>query len=189
MEKKRQPYKPNPTTMVTPEQGTRALKVMWTVMLVLMGVLYVIPMGRVADLGRYSEYALPSALAVAVLLVIIQIQVRRNLADDKLFPRLLDLGSWSLPEEKKKELKELRVPDRGVTLILTAHFIFNLIVWSLADGIAVLGRVVGAFTGDQSQVDTLFVVAAVSMLYFRPRSDALAEQVKRWRRSVEAGRG
>lgn len=189
MSEQPQPYSPDPRTMVSPQQGTRVLKFTWAAMALAMGIVYIVPLDLSIDAGGAAGYVFPVALALTALVVLVQLLLGRNLTDDKLFPRLLDLDSWSLPEERKAALKGLRVPDRGTSLIVMAHFFHSLIIWALADAVAILGRVVGVLTADRGKVDALFVVAALSLLYFVPRAGTLTGQARRWRQRAEAGRG
>ena len=92
------------------EKGMKVLQLMWGAMIFSIGVYGAIAwMVRTegvgpgaGDTGGTIVLALG---AVSVGLFIAQIKLSRNLGDEKLFPRILDPGSWGLRPEAAEKLK------------------------------------------------------------------------------------
>jgi len=176
------------------EKGMKVLQLMWGAMIFSIGVYGAIAwMVRTegvgpgaGDTGGTIVLALG---AVSVGLFIAQIKLSRNLGDEKLFPRILDLGSWGLRPEAAEKLKELQVPERGVQLILQAHVIFGIVIWAMAEAVAVFGLFLSLVTGDPRLMGIFGAVSLAQLLWFRPKEKAFREQVKRWGRYVETNRG
>lgn len=173
------------------EKGMKVLQVVWGAMVFSVGVYAAIAwMVRTGPSGAGAGSSLTMALAaVTAALFLAQVRFRRNLSDEKLFPRILDLGSWGLRPEAAEKLKELQVPERGVQLILQAHVVFGIIIWSMAEAVAVFGLVLSLFTGDVRLMGAFGTAALAQLLWFRPREGAFREQIKRWHRYVETNRG
>ena len=127
--------------------------------------------------------------AVSAALFIAQVKIHQNLRDEKLFPRILDLGSWGLKPEVAEQLKGLKVPERGAQLILQAHVIFGIVIWVMAEAIAVFGLVLSLVNGDPRLMGAFGTVALAQLLWFRPKERAFKEQIKRWERYVDTNRG
>ena len=183
-------------TTMSHERGTKVLQLIWGAMIFSVGVYAAIAwmvrteaMGRGAG-GGDAGGALSVALgAVSIGLFFAQIKLRQNLTDEKLFPRILDLGSWGLKPEAAEQLKELEVPERGVQLILQAHVIFGIVIWAMADAVAIFGLFLSLATGDPRFMGIFGVVSLVQLLWFRPRGAAFKEQLARWERYVATNRG
>jgi hypothetical protein len=178
-------------TTMSHDKGMKALQIIWGAMVFSVGIYAAIAwMVRMKSLGGDTGRAMTMALgAVSVGLFMAQIKLRQNLTDEKLFPRILDLGSWGLRPEVADQLKELQVPERGVQLILQAHVIFGIVIWAMADAVAVFGLVLSLITGDPRLMGIFGSVALAELLWFRPREQAFEEQIKRWERYVEMNRG
>jgi hypothetical protein len=174
-------------TTVSHEKGMKVLQIIWGAMVFSVGVYAAIAwMVLDGDAGGAMTMALG---AVSVALLFAQIKLWQNLTDEKLFPRILDLGSWGLRPEVAEQLKERQVPERGVQLILQAHVIFGVVIWTMAEAVAVFGLVLSLVTGDPRIMGIFGSVAMAELLWFRPRERAFGEQIKRWERYVEMNRG
>ena len=183
-------------TTMSHEKGMKVLQIIWGAMVFSVGVYAVIawmlrtravglgPGG--GDIGGGLTMALG---AVSVGLLLAQIKLRQNLMDEKLFPRILDLGSWGLRPDVAEQFKELQVPERGIQLILQAHVIFGVVIWAMAEAVAVFGLVLSFVTGDPRLMGIFGSVALAQLIWFRPRERAFKEQLKRWERYVEMNRG
>ena len=173
------------------DQGMKVLQIIWGAMIFSVGVYAAIAwMVRTRTLEGDASGAMTLALgAVSVGLFIAQVKLGQNLTDEKLFPRILDLGSWGLRPEVAEQLKELQVPERGVQLILQAHVIFGIVIWAMAEAVAVFGLLLSIITGDPRLMGIFGSVALAQLLWFRPRKRAFEEQIGRWHRYVEANRG
>jgi hypothetical protein len=183
-------------TTMSHEKGMKVLQIIWGAMVFSVGVYAVIawmlrtravglgPGG--GDIGGGLTMALG---AVSVGLLLAQIKLRQNLMDEKLFPRILDLGSWGLRPDVAEQFKELQVPERGIQLILQAHVIFGVVIWAMAEAVAVFGLVLSLFTGDPRLMGIFGSVALAQLIWFRPRERAFKEQLRRWERYVEMNRG
>ncbi len=178
-------------TSMSHERGMKVLQIIWGAMVFSVGVYAAIAwMVRtravVLDTGGTMTMALG---AVSVALFLAQFKLHQNLTDEKLFPRILDLGSWGLRPEMAERLKELQIPERGVQLILQAHVIFGIVIWAMAEAVAAFGLVLSMITGDPRLMGVFGTVALAQLLWFRPRPKAFEEQIGRWHRYVEANRG
>jgi hypothetical protein len=183
-------------TAMSHEKGMKVLQIIWGAMVFSVGVYAAIawmvrtravgldPGG--GDIGGGLTMALG---AVSVGLLLAQIKLRQNLMDKKLFPRILDLGSWGLRPDVAEQFKELQVPERGIQLILQAHVIFGVVIWAMAEAVAVFGLVLSLVTGDPRLMGIFGSVALVQLIWFRPRERAFKEQLRRWGRYVEMNRG
>ena len=111
------------------EQSVKVLQVIWGAMVFSVGVYVAIAwmVETGAAIGDEGRTVVLSLGALSVALFIAQVKINQNLKDEKLFPRILDLGSWGLKPEMADQLQELKVPERGVHLILQAHVIFSII--------------------------------------------------------------
>ncbi len=176
---------------MTNEKGMKVLQIIWGAMVFSVGVYAAIAwMVRTRTVGLDTGGSMAAALgAVSVGFFIAQIKLRQNLSDEKLFPRILDLGSWGLRPEVAEQFKELQVPERGVQLILQAHVIFGIVIWAMAEAVAVFGLVLSLATGDPRLMGIFGSMALAQLLWFRPRPRAFGEQLKRWHRYVEGNRG
>lgn len=178
-------------TTMSHEKGIKVLQFIWGAMVFSVGVygavVWMLP-ARAA--GEGSGGSLTIALgAVSAALFLAQIKIGQNLSDERLFPRILDLGSWGLKPEVAEQLKELQVPERGVQLILQAHVIFGVVIWAMAEAVAVFGLFLTLVTGDTRLMAIFGAGALVMLVRFRPKPRAFEEQLKRWRRYVEMNRG
>jgi len=173
------------------EKGMKVLQIIWGAMVLSVGVYAAIAwLVRTRAVGLDAGGAVTMSLgAVSLGLLVAQVKLRQNLTDEKLFPRILDLGSWGLRPEMAEQLKELQVPERGVQLILQAHVIFGIIIWAMAEAVAVFGLFLSLATGDPRLMGIFGVVALAQLLWFRPKERAFREQIKRWERYVEMNRG
>jgi hypothetical protein len=173
------------------EKGMKVLQIIWGAMVLSVGVYAAIAwLVRTRAVGLDAGGAVTMSLgAVSLGLLVAQVKLRQNLTDEKLFPRILDLGSWGLKPEMAEQLKELQVPERGVQLILQAHVIFGIVIWAMAEAVAVFGLFLSLATGDPRLMGIFGVVALAQLLWFRPKERAFREQIKRWERYVEMNRG
>jgi len=178
-------------TTMSHEKGMKVLQIIWGAMVFTVGVYAAIAwMVRVRAPGADTGGALTYALgAISAALFIAQVKLRQNLTDEKLFPRVLDLGSWGLRPDAAEQLQELQVPERGVQLILQAHVIFGIVIWAMAEAVAVFGLVLSLISGDPRLMGIFGVVSLVQLIWFRPNVTAFKEQIKRWERYVEMNRG
>ncbi len=183
-------------TTMSHEKGMKVLQIIWGAMVFSVGVYAAIAWmvrTRAAGLGAGGGdigQGLTMALgAVSVGLLLAQIKLRQNLMDEKLFPRILDLGSWGLRPDVAEQFKELQVPERGIQLILQAHVIFGVVIWAMAEAVAVFGLVLSFVTGDPRLMGIFGSVALAQLIWFRPRERAFKEQLGRWGRYVEMNRG
>ena len=178
-------------TTMSYERGMKVLQIIWGAMIFSVGVYAAIAwMVRIRPVAGDVGGTLTMALgAVSIGLFIAQIKLRQNLTDEKLFPRILDLGSWGLRPDAAEQLKELQVPERGVQLILQAHVIFGIIIWAMAEAVAVFGLVLTFISGDPRLMGVFGSVALIQLMWFRPRGAAFREQLVRWHRYVEMNRG
>ena len=173
------------------EKGMKVLQIIWGAMVLSVGVYaaiaWLVPTRAVGlDAGGAVTMSLG---AVSLGLLVAQVKLRQNLTDEKLFPRILDLGSWGLRPEMAEQLKELQVPERGVQLILQAHVIFGIVIWAMAEAVAVFGLFLSLATGDPRLMGIFGAVALAQLLRFRPKERAFGEQIKRWHQYVEVNRG
>ncbi len=178
-------------TTMSHEKGMKVLQIIWGAMVFSVGVYTAIAwMVRTktleGDVGGTMTMAL---VAVSVGLFVAQVKLRQNLTDGKLFPRILDLGSWGLRPDVAEQLKELQVPERGVQLILQAHVIFGIVIWAMAEAVAVFGLILSIVTGDPRLMGVFGSVALLQLIWFRPKERAFGEQIRRWHRYVEMNRG
>ncbi len=178
------------------EKGMKVLQIIWGAMVFSVGVYAAIAWmvrTRAAELGAGGGDvggAMTMALvAVSIGLFVAQVKLRQNLTDGKLFPRILDLGSWGLRPDVAEQLKELQVPERGVQLILQAHVIFGIVIWAMAEAVAVFGLILSIVTGDPRLMGVFGSVALLQLIWFRPKERAFKEQLVRWERYVEMNRG
>jgi hypothetical protein len=176
------------------EKGMKVLQLIWGAMIFSVGVYAAIAwMVRTRGAGPGpggAGGAIVIALgAVSAGLFIAQIKLGQNLDDEKLFPRILDLGSWGLRPEAAEQLKELKVPERGVQLILQAHVIFGIVIWAMAEAVAVFGLFLSLVNGDPRLMGAFGAASLAQLLWFRPKEKAFVEQIKRWERYVEMNRG
>jgi len=178
-------------TTMSHEKGMKVLQIIWGAMIFSIGVYAAMAwMMRTRTFGGDVGGAMTMALgAVSVGLFFAQIKLRQNLTDEKLFPRILDLGSWGLRPDVAEQLKELQVPERGVQLILQAHVIFGVVIWAMAEAVAVFGLFLSLATGDLRLMGIFGMAALVQLFWFRPKGAAFEEQVTRWHRYVEMNRG
>ena len=178
-------------TTMSYERGMKVLQIIWGAMIFSVGVYAAIAwMVRTRPVAGDVGGTLTMALgAVSIGLFIAQVKLRQNLTDEKLFPRILDLGSWGLRPDAAEQLKELQVPERGVQLILQAHVIFGIIIWAMAEAVAVFGLVLTFISGDPRLMGVFGSVALIQLMWFRPRGAAFKEQLVRWHRYVEMNRG
>jgi len=178
-------------TTMSYERGMKVLQIIWGAMIFSVGVYAAIAwMVRTRPVAGDVGGTLTMALgAVSIGLFIAQIKLRQNLTDEKLFPRILDLGSWGLRPDAAEQLKELQVPERGVQLILQAHVIFGIIIWAMAEAVAVFGLVLTFISGDPRLMGVFGSVALIQLMWFRPRGAAFKEQLVRWERYVASNRG
>jgi hypothetical protein len=172
------------------EQGWKVLNAIWLIMLLLSGLCYlganVIKMPPSPGL---EKFLFPVLAIVTGAEMFFQVLVRKNISDEKLFSRILDLDSWALSEEQKASLKTLQVPERGEALILQAHIVFNIVTWAIGSSFALYGLLLAILTGDKRYAAGFVVVTVLNMLYFRPVRSKFDEQVVRWRRFALEGRG
>ena len=166
------------------EKGTKVLRIIWGAMVFSVAVYGAIAwMVRTRAVGLEAGGAVTMALgAVSFGLFFAQIKLRQNLSDERLFPRILDLGSWGLSPDAAEQLKELQVPERGVQLILQAHVIFSIVIWAMAEAVAVFGLFLSLATGDPRLMGIFGLVALLQLIWFRPKEKAFGEQLKRWHR-------
>lgn len=177
-------------TAVSREKGLKVLKMIWGAMVFSVGVYAFIAWMVQTDPGHASSASLTMALAaVSAGLFFVQVKLRQNLEDEKLFPRILDLGSWGLRPEVAEQLKTLQMPERGVQMIWQAHVIFSIVIWAMAEAVAVFGLVLSLVTGDRRLMVIFGFLALAQLLWFRPRDRVFGEQLKRWGRYVERDRG
>ncbi|MDF1537109.1 MAG: hypothetical protein P1S46_11545 [bacterium] len=180
----------NDLTRVDPVQGYRVLQVIWGGMILGVGILAAVAL--FAPLDSRVAVSVPSAALVlgviAGVLFAVQLKIRENLSDRKLFPRILDLDSWGLGSEAAIRLKELRVPERGAQLILQAHVILGIITWALAEVMAVLGLILTFLTGEPRFMAVFGVIALLELMWFRPARRTYEGQMVRWGRYVESHR-
>ena len=178
-------------TTMSYERGMKVQQIIWGAMIFSVGVYAAIAwMVRTRPVAGDVGGTLTMALgAVSIGLFIAQIKLRQNLTDEKLFPRILDLGSWGLRPDAAEQLKELQVPERGVQLILQAHVIFGIIIWAMAEAVAVFGLVLTFISGDPRLMGVFGSVALIQLMWFRPRGAAFKEQLVRWERYVASNRG
>ena len=178
-------------TTMSYERGMKVLQIIWGAMIFSVGVYAAIAwMVRTRPVAGDVGGTLTMALgAVSIGLFIAQVKLRQNLTDEKLFPRILDLGSWGLRPDAAEQLKELQVPERGVQLILQAHVIFGIIIWAMAEAVAVFGLVLTFISGDPRLMGVFGSVVLIQLMWFRPRGAAFREQLVRWHRYVEMNRG
>ncbi len=173
------------------EKGMKVLRIVWGAMVFSVAVYAAIAwMVRTRAVGLEAGGAVTMALgAVSFGLFFAQIKLRQNLSDERLFPRILDLGSWGLRPDVAEQLKELQVPERGVQLILQAHVIFGIVIWAMAEAVAVFGLFLSLATGDPRLMGIFGAAAVVQLFWFRPKEAAFKEQITRWHRYVEMNRG
>jgi hypothetical protein len=178
-------------TTMSHEKGIKVLQIIWGAMIFSVAVYAaVVWMVRTRAVGMGVGGSVTMALgAVSIGLFIAQIKLRQNLSDEKLFPRILDLGSWGLSPEAAEQLKELQVPERGVQLILQAHVIFSIVIWAMAEAVAVFGLFLSLATGDPSLMGIFGTAAVAQLFWFRPKERAFGEQLVRWHRYVDINRG
>lgn len=178
-------------TTMSYKQGMKVLQIIWGAMVFSVGVYAAIAwMVRTRILVENGGGTLVVALgAVSVGLFLAQVKLSQNLADTKLFPRILDLGSWGLRPDAAEKLKELQVPERGVQLILQAHIIFGIVIWAMAEAVAVFGLFLSLATGDPRLMGAFGVVALAQLIWFRPKGEVFKEQLVRWERYVATNRG
>ncbi len=183
-------------TTMSHEKGMKVLQIIWGAMVFSVGVYAAIAwmvrtraVGLGAGGGDIGEGLTMALGAVSVGLLLAQIKLRQNLMDEKLFPRILDLGSWGLRPDVAEQFKELQVPERGIQLILQAHVIFGVVIWAMAEAVAVFGLVLSLVTGDARLMGIFGSVALAQLIWFRPRERAFKEQLRRWERYVEMNRG
>jgi hypothetical protein len=178
-------------TTMPHEKGTKVLQIIWGAMIFSVAVYAVIAwMVRTRAVGLDAGGPVTMALgAVSIGLLFAQVKLRQNLSDERLFPRILDLGSWGLSPDAAEQFKELQVPERGVQLILQAHVIFSIVIWAMAEVVAVFGLFLSLATGDPRLMGIFGAAAFAQLLWFRPQERAFGEQLKRWKRYVEMNRG
>ena len=178
-------------TTMPHERGIKVLQIIWGAMIFSVAVYAAIAwMVRTRAVGLDAGGPVTMALgAVSIGLLFAQIKLRQNLSDERLFPRILDLGSWGLSPDAAEKLQELRVPERGVQLILQALVIFSIVIWAMAEAVAVFGLFLSLATGDPRLMGIFGAAAVVQLFWFRPKGAAFREQLVRWERYVEVNRG
>ena len=177
---------------VSAQQGYRVLHIIWLAMAISVGV-YVM-LARLISPAPTLDSDTSGFLAGAFILIgfaviAVQLLLRSNIKDTRLFPRIMDLESWAMNPQQADRLREMPVQERGKELILQARVIFGVILWALADGIAVMGLVLSLLSADQRYVMGFGLAALANLLYFRPNRADYEEQVKRWWRYVEMKEG
>ena len=173
------------------EQSVKVLQIIWGAMVFSVGVYVAVAWMVRAGLSESERGGaiVLSLGAVSLALFIAQIKINQNLKDERLFPRILDLGSWGLKPEMAEQLQELQVPERGVQLILQAHVIFGIIIWAMAEMVAVFGLFLSLLTGDPRLMSIFGLVSLAQLIWFRPNAAAFKEQIMRWERYVATNRG
>ena len=157
-------------TTLSHERGLKVLQLIWGAMVFSVGVYMAIAWMVQKRISASDPGVLTMALgAVSAGLFLAQIMLSKNLADEKLFPRILDLGSWGMRPEAAEKLKELHVPERGVQLILQAHVTIGIVIWAMAEAVAVFGLVLTFMAGDSRFMGIFGAVALVQLIWFRPK--------------------
>ncbi len=161
-------------TTMSHKKGIKVLQIIWSAMVFSVAVYAAIAwMIRTRTVGLDSGGAVTVALgAVSIGLLIAQVKLHQNLSDERLFSRILDLGSWGLSPDAAEQLKELQVPERGVQLILQAHVIFSVVIWAMAEAVAVFGLFLSLATGDPRLMGIFGIAALAQLFWFRPQEKA-----------------
>lgn len=169
----------------------RLLRLVWGGMVLFAGacvlVSWIALRGGAADSHGLTATAALGALGATLLAA--QYRLRLNLDDARLFPRILDLGSWGLDGKDRERLQGLEVPERGARLIFRAHVVFGTLIWAMADAVAILGLVLAALTGEALYTVLFGTLALAGLLWTRPSEKGFREQMIRWERYVERNRG
>jgi len=121
----------------------------------------------------------------SIMILVFQGKLRGNLADGRLFPRVLDLDSWGLNPKAAQKLKVLDLPERAERLMLQAHVVFKTLIWLTAVVIASFGLVL-TLLGGRFRFMVLFGVVALPVMFYNyPSYPMFIKQQERWRGFLE----
>jgi hypothetical protein len=120
--------------------------------------------------------------AVALGEIGLQFWLRSRLADEILFPKILDESSFLFRSPQTSGLKRLSCADRGEQVIPAVRNSYNVILWALAGSIALYGLVLTLLSNDLRYVYGFSAVAFADMLVHFPKRAVVEDQVARWRR-------
>lgn len=105
-----------------------------------------------------------------------------RLADGRLFRALADPGSALFRSPQVGPLDGLGAVERGARALRAARSTTLLIVWALAESIAIYGLALTLVTADPRYGYGFAAVAFANLLLYYPRARDLEEQLGRWRR-------
>ncbi len=121
----------------------------------------------------------------SILILVFQGKMRGNLADGRLFPRLLNLDSWGLNPKAAQKLRVLELPQRAERLMLQAHVVFRTLIWLTAVLIASFGLVL-TLVGGRYRFMVLFGIVALTIMFYNyPSYPMFIKQQERWNGFLE----
>jgi len=172
---------------ITPRQTFALLNLIWAFFAVLILVFFLIGLifrrGPVNSVNLYISAVIMALLSILILFF--QGKMRGNLADGRLFPRLLDLDSWGLNPKTAAKLRVLELPQRAERLMLQAHVVFRTLIWLTSMVMASFGLVLTLLGGRYRFMILFGVVALTVMVYNYPSYPMFILQQKRWQGFLE----
>lgn len=175
----------------TPKQIFALLNLIWASLVVLVLVFFVISLAfRPAPVSSLNLHISAVIMALFSLMILVfQGKLRGNLADGRLFPRLLDLDSWGLNPRAAEKLRVLELPERAERLMLQAHVIFRNLIWLTALLIAFFGLVLTLLGGRYRFMVLFGIVALTVQFYNYPSYPMFLQQQERWKGFLQSRAG
>ena len=176
---------------ITPKQTFALLNLMWAFLTVLVLVFFIVALIlRPAPLDSLNLHIAAVIMGIfSILILLFQGKLRGNLADGRLFPRLLDLDSWGLSPKAAQSLRVLELPERAERLMLQAHVVFRTLIWITAVLMASFGLVLVLFGGRYRFMVLFGIVALTVQFYNYPSYPMFIQQQDRWRGFLETKAG
>lgn len=123
----------------------------------------------------------PILVLVAAVEVGVQLWFRRLTSDEKLFPATLDRDR-AARNPQLRAVADMPLEARGPAVMAALHMTFGIIMWALAESIAIYGLVLTLLSGDTRYVLGFALFALADMMWLFPRRAEFDAQVERWRR-------
>lgn len=176
---------------ISPRQTYALLNLVWAFFVVLILVFFIISLilrrPPIDSLNLHISAVIMGIFSIMIL--VFQGKLRGNLADGRLFPRLLDLDSWGLNPKAAGKLRVLELPERAQRLMLQAHVVFRTLIWLTAVVMASFGLVL-TLLGGRFRFMVLFGVVALTVMFFNyPSYPMFSQQEARWKGFLETKAG
>jgi hypothetical protein len=120
----------------------------------------------------------PVLAGVSIVLLGVQVVIRKYMDDDKLFARVLKMLPGDRPEETAAR-------DSFRQALLQNHLSFGIILWALGESPAIYGLVLTFLSGNPGYTAGFASYSILNMFFYRPRRQVFEDQLTRLRRYVE----